>query len=31
MNKYFDNSDINFFKITLGVGAVMSLLTWYIV
>ena len=31
MNKYFDKTDVTFFKITFTVGAVITLLTWYIV
>ena len=31
MNKYFDEQDVNFFKITAAVGVVVSLVTWLIV
>lgn len=31
MNKYFDKTDVDFFKITFAVGVVITLLTWYIV
>ena len=30
MNKYFDNSDLTFFKITFVAGAIISLITWYV-
>lgn len=31
MNKYFDNTDVTFFKITFAVGSVITLFTWYVV
>ncbi len=30
MNKYFDNTDITFFKITFVVATVISMFTWYV-
>lgn len=31
MDRYFDKTDINFFKTILGVAAVMSTIIWYVV